>query len=72
MGKITSVRLRLSGAGSEQTSPASKREVTGQRSDLQLKHPVVAHQVDLDFQVHGVLEDRVSDLEVIEWLGEAG
>ena len=43
----------------------------GLQSDLQLKHPVVAHQVVLDFQVHGVLEDRVSDLEEIERLGEA-
>lgn len=72
MGKITSARLRSSSAGLEQTSPASKREVTGLHLDLQLKHPVVARQVVLGLQVLGVLEGRVSDLEEIELLGEQG
>ena len=72
MGKITFVRLRSSSVGLEQTSPASKREVTGLHSDLRLKHPVVARQVVLGFQVLGVLGGRVSDLEEIELLGEQG
>ena len=71
MGRITFARLRSSSAGLEQISPAFKREVTGLHSDLQLKHLVVARQVGLDFQVHGVLEGKVSGLEEIEVLGEA-
>lgn len=52
--------------------PALKREVTGLRSDLQVKHPVVARQAVLVSQVHGWLEGRVIDLEEIELVGEAG
>ena len=71
-GRITSVRLLSSSAGLEQTSPACKRGVTGLHSDLPLRHPVVARQAGLDFQVLGVLEGRVSDLEEIERLVETG
>ena len=44
----------------------------GPQSDLQVKHPAVAHPVVLDFQVHGVLEGKVGDLGEIELVREAG
>lgn len=72
VGKTTFAHLQSSSAGLEQISPAPKRELTGLRSDLQPKHPVVARQAVLGFQVHGVLEGRVSDLEEIELVGEVG
>ena len=70
-GKTTFERLRSSSDGLEQISPASKREVTGLHLDLQLKHPVVARRVDLDFQVLGAPEGRVGDLGEIELLRTA-
>ena len=69
--EITSERLRSSKAGLGQIGPAFKQEVTGLHLDLQLKHPVVAPQVGLGFQVLGVPEGRVDDLEESDSPGAA-
>ena len=64
--RITFVRQTLSKDYLEQTNPASLIEVMVVRTDLGSIHRGEEHQVGLDFQLHGVLEDKVGVLVVNE------